>query len=66
MDLEGVYQANRVGLEGVRQGNRTTTRQTPTNPDTHSRSGHGSARPTATGPNGKKVEWNGSAWVPGN
>lgn len=24
----------------------------------------GAARPTATGPNGQKVEWNGSAWVP--
>ncbi|MFD1610852.1 hypothetical protein ACFSCW_03445 [Sphingomonas tabacisoli] len=28
--------------------------------------GHSSSGPTATGPGGKKVQWNGSAWVPVN
>ena len=66
--LEGVRQDNRMGLEDVRQNNRVTTRALPTYRDTHPRvaGGGGSARPTATGPNGQKVEWNGSAWVPAN
>ncbi len=73
--LESQRQQGRVGLEGVRQGNRITTRQTPTYRDTNPAparqpaSRHGGAvttagAPTATGPNGQKLQWNGSAWVP--
>lgn len=63
--LEGLRQQNRLGLEGVKQGNRTTLRQTPTYRDRHGppprRSGN--VAPTATGPNGQKISWNGKAWV---
>ena len=67
--VEGVRQSNRLGLEGERQQHRVTTRSLPTYRDTHPRAaggGRGSARPTATGPNGQKVEWDGSAWVSAN
>ena len=64
--IEGVRQGNRMGLEGVRQNNRVATHGLPTYRDTHPRASGGAARPTATGPNGQKVEWNGSAWVPAN
>lgn len=63
LKLEGARQGNRVGLEGIRQNNRVTTRGLPTYRDTHPRAG-GSKRPTATGPNGEKVEFDGTAWVP--
>ena len=67
LKIEGVRQGNRMGLEGERQNNRVATRGLPTYRDTHPRTaGGGNARPTATGPNGQKVEWNGSAWVPAN
>lgn len=64
--LEGYRYGNRLGLEGVRQGNRMTTRQSPTYRDAHpgAAGGRGSARPTATGPNGQKVEYDGKSWVP--
>ena len=64
--VEGVRQGNRMGLEGERQNNRVTTRGLPTYRDTHPRAagGRGSARPTATGPNGQKMEYNGTTWVP--
>ena len=65
LKLEGARQGNRLGLEGVRQRNRVTTKGTPTYRDSHPRAG-GSARPTATGPNGQKVEWDGKAWVAPN
>ena len=64
--VEGVRQGNRMGLEGERQNNRVTTRGLPTYRDTHPRAGggRGSARPTATGPNGQKMEYDGTSWVP--
>lgn len=70
--LENLRQQGRVGLEGVRQNNRITTRQTPTYGDTHPRPvapraaprSNAPTGPTATGPNGQKIRWNGSAWVP--
>lgn len=61
--IEGERQGNRESLEGLRQRNRVTTRGLPTYRDANPRAG-GKARPTATGPNGQKVEWNGTAWVP--
>ena len=66
LKVEGVRQGNRMGLEGVRQGNRVATRGLPTYRDTHPRSagGSASARPTATGPNGEKIEYDGNSWVP--
>jgi hypothetical protein len=74
-DLEALRSGNRLKLEDVRQGNRMELRGSPTYRDTHappprpSTAGSGggrrsSGRPTATGPNGQKVEWNGSDWVP--
>ena len=67
LKIEGVRQGNRMGLEGVRQNNRVATHGLPTYRDTHPRAadgGRGSARPTATGPNGQKMEYDGMAWVP--
>ena len=61
VSLENMRQSGRAAMEGTRQANRMTLRQTPS-AGRSSRSA--SARPTATGPNGQKVEWNGSAWVP--
>lgn len=60
--IEGARQGNRESLEGLRQRNRVATRGLPTYRDVNPRAGR--ARPTATGPNGQKVEWNGKAWVP--
>lgn len=58
-------------LENQRQQNRLGVRQTPTYrdlnpppPRTPSRTAPRSARPTASGPNGQKIEWNGKNWVP--
>jgi hypothetical protein len=65
--LEDLRQRNRSGLEATRQGNRLDLRGTPSYRDLNPRSRASSgrpARPTATGPNGAKVEWNGKAWVP--
>ena len=62
LKIEGARQGNRESLEGIRQRNRVTTRGLPTYRDANPRPG-GKARPTATGPNGQKVEWDGSAWV---
>ncbi|MFC4293568.1 hypothetical protein ACFO0A_00690 [Novosphingobium tardum] len=63
LKIEGVRQGNRESLEGIRQKNRVTTRGVPTYRDAHPRAA-GKARPTATGPNGQKMEYDGSAWVP--
>lgn len=72
--IEALRQQNRVGLEGVRQRNRMGVRGAPTyrdlNPPPPRATGPGRAAPrrlavpTATGPNGEKVQWNGRAWVP--
>lgn len=63
-------------LEAMRQQGRQTLRGMPTYSQANPRpraSGGGSrsnaparssGRPTATGPNGEKIEWNGRAWVP--
>jgi hypothetical protein len=64
-----------VQLDGVRTGNDIQRKQAPTyrqsNPLPRAaprgrKSGGGGRNPTATGPGGKKIEWNGSAWVPAN
>ncbi len=65
--LEGTRQSNRVKLEGLRQGNRMSTRGSPTYRDAHPIARMpriGAARPTATGPNGARIEFDGKAWVP--
>lgn len=67
--LEGARQGNRISLENLRQGHRTTLRGTPSYRDTHPlppRSGAAprAVRPTATGPNGQKIEFDGKQWVP--
>lgn len=58
---------NDIGVEKVRAGNRERLRQAPTYRDRHGapsrRSGSGNVAPTATGPNGQKIMWNGRAWV---
>ena len=64
LKIEGARQGNRLGLEDVRQRNRITTKGSPTYRDSNPAPRRGSARPTATGPNGQKVEWDGKAWVP--
>jgi len=71
-NFETLRQRNRVGMEGVRQGNRIDVRGAPTyrdmNPPPPRVAGPGRAprksMPTAPGPNGEKVQWNGRAWVP--
>jgi len=71
--LEALRQRNRLGLEGARQGNRMGLRSAPTYRDLNPppprapaprAAPRAPARPTATGPNGQRIEWNGSAWVP--
>jgi hypothetical protein len=77
--LEGVRQNNRMTMEERRQANRLEQRGTPTYRDANpppprpraSASGGGTGsrpraqrRPTAVGPNGQKIEFNGTAWVP--
>jgi hypothetical protein len=73
--LEGFKQGNRLTMEEQRQANRLQQRSTPTYRDanppparTAARGGSAPrravARPTATGPGGQKIEWNGTAWVP--
>lgn len=63
--MEGTRQSNRERMEGLRYGNRKTLREQPTYSDLNPRpAARKTARPSATGPNGKKVEWDGKAWVP--
>lgn len=69
--LEQLRQAGRISLEGTRHQNRLDVRGAPTYRDLHPKpkAAGGSpkgpkARPTATGPNGQKIEWDGNAWVP--
>jgi len=69
--LDDARTANDIRLEGVRQTGRERMRGLPTYRDTHPRpvapgraKGRAGNAPTATGPNGEKVMWNGSAWVP--
>lgn len=69
--LEQVRQAGRISLEGTRHQNRLNVRGAPTYRDLHPQpkaatgsTKSGKARPTATGPNGQKIEWDGNAWVP--
>lgn len=66
--LEGVRQKNRMDYQSAGQSGRERLHGLPTYRDTHPLPGgrgraSGSA-PTATGPNGQKVMWNGKAWVP--
>lgn len=70
--LERLRQQGRLELEGRRQSGRETLRGVPTyrdmNPPASAASGGPTPRRrpkrTATGPNGEKVEWNGTQWVP--
>lgn len=72
VSLDDHRTANDMGLEGLRQQNRTALRGMPTYRDMNplpprvggSPSPRRKAAPTATGPNGEKVQWNGSGWVP--
>ncbi|NML95463.1 hypothetical protein [Novosphingobium olei] len=80
MSLDNHRTNNRATLENLRQQNRLRYQQqgiagrvqvksAPTYRDTHPLPQRGGGRsaasaPTATGPNGQKVMWNGSAWVP--
>lgn len=68
-DLEAVKNAQRITLEGERQRNRSALRGLPTYRDTHPAPARATAprtkaRPTATGPNGQRMEFDGTAWVP--
>jgi len=72
-EIEALKAANRLRFEGVRQGNRQALRTAPTyrdlNPPAPRIAGvrnapRRAARPTATGPNGERVEWNGKEWAP--
>jgi hypothetical protein len=74
-DLETIRSAGRSALEAERQRNRAALRGMPSYRDLNPPAPRQSAaprtaapktggRPTATGPNGQKVEWNGTAWVP--
>lgn len=62
---------NDTRLEAQRQSGRERLRGMPTYSQTHPTAKtkpakRGKSRPTATGPNGQKVEWNGARWVPVN
>jgi hypothetical protein len=71
-DLEAIKNAHRISVEGQRQRDRERLRGLPSYRDLNPpaprasapRAPRQSARPTATGPNGQKVEWDGKAWVP--
>lgn len=65
LEIEGVRQGNRESLEGLRQRNRVSAKGSPSYRDLNP-APRRSARPTATGPGGQKVEWDGKAWVPAN
>ncbi|MEE2795621.1 MAG: hypothetical protein VX512_12385 [Pseudomonadota bacterium] len=62
--LEGERQRNRLAVEDTRQANRSALRGQPTYRDLNPapRSTKASKR-TATDGKGRKMEWNGSAWV---
>ena len=71
--LANLRNNNAIRLEGVRQGNRQSLRGAPTyrdlnppppRPPSVRSAPRRAARPTATGPNGERVEWDGKAWVP--
>ena len=68
-DLEVMKNAQRITLEAERQRNRSALRGLPTYRDTHpaparATAPRSKARPTATGPNGQRMEFDGTAWVP--
>ncbi|MCP5389176.1 MAG: hypothetical protein H6915_05365 [Novosphingobium sp.] len=62
--LDDYRTGNDLKAEGTRFRNRMTLRQLPTYRDTHGTPPRRSAGPTATGPNGEKIMWNGKEWVP--
>lgn len=72
MQLDDHRTNNRLRVVGTQQAGRERVRSMPTYRDLHPapprtsapRSSRSSGRPTATGPNGQKVEWDGKAWVP--
>lgn len=69
-DLEVLKNAQRISLEAERHRNRSALRGLPTYRDTHPAPPRASVpstktRPTATGPNGQRMEFDGKAWVPG-
>lgn len=72
MKLDDYRTNNRLKVVGAQQKGRERVRSMPTYRDLHPapprtaapRAPRQSARPTATGPNGQKVEWDGKAWVP--
>lgn len=69
--LEGYRQQNRVDLENTRQDHRVGLRGTPSYGDLNPPAGRSApprktTGPTATGPNGEMVEWDGKNWVPVN
>lgn len=57
VDLENRRQRGRQSMEDARQSNRMTLRQTP------SAGRAGGGKRTATDGRGRKMEWNGTAWV---
>ena len=69
--LDNTRTSNDMKLEGLRQTGRERLRGQPTYRDTHPRpvgaprasGGRSGGAPTATGPNGQKITWNGTAWV---
>ena len=62
--LETQRQTGRSGLETQRQTGRTNLRGLPTYRDTHGGGTRTGAVPTATGPNGQKLQYVGGKWVP--
>ena len=62
VSLERMRQRGRLSMEDERQGNRMQLRRTPSAGRAPAQ--RGSAMPTATGADGRKVQWNGKAWVP--
>lgn len=72
-NLAGLRFGQQRTMEQLRQANRLSLRGVPTYRDSNPppprpsvpRSAPRRAMPTATGPNGEKVMWNGRAWVPG-
>ena len=62
--LETQRQKGRTGLETQRQRGRTNLRGLPTYRDTRGGGTHTGAVPTATGPNGEKLQYVGGKWIP--
>ena len=62
--LETQRQTGRSGLETQRQQGRTNLRGQPTYRDTHGGGTRSGAVPTATGPNGEKLQYVGGKWIP--